>query len=162
GEVAVLVADRRHGVFDGDFLAVAADEDRSLRQRRQIALRHGILHALHYGTSRRRVDQREHVAEWLADRLLSRPTGQLRSGPSEESDMAGAIGAHDAIADRGERDLCPLLLEVQLCLGFLAPADIADGPDAGKAGEHQANYGGEGERILRAQEAGVGLPIARF
>ncbi|HEY8246399.1 MAG TPA: hypothetical protein VIG38_03845 [Hyphomicrobium sp.] len=44
--------------------------------------------------------------------------------------MPGDIGAHHTIADRGQRDLRPLLLEVQLCLGFLAPADIADGPDA--------------------------------
>lgn len=66
----------------------------------------------------------------LAHRLFSRPTGQLRAGSIEESDTPGDIGAHHTIADRGQRDLRPLLLEVQLCLGFLAPADIADGPDA--------------------------------
>ena len=76
------------------------------------------------------VDHPEDLGDGAADRRLRPPAGQPLGHRVEVVDRPFRVGAHDAVADRGEGHLGALLLAGERLLGLLALGDVDRDPDA--------------------------------
>ncbi len=121
---ALAVDDRRGRIAHRDRVAVARLQHPLARELDVAPLGETPRHRVEQHGVGVGVDDLEDVAQVLAVGLVDRPAGQPLGGRVHVVDHAAHVGADDAVADRGERDLGALLLLEQRLLGELAVGDV--------------------------------------
>ena len=105
-DVAGGPADRRGRCLHAELVAGRArDEDRAAAEVHAVAGGEALLHGIRDRATVVLVDEADHRAEGLADRLLAAHAGQRLRGLVQVFDDAVRVGRHDALAERVERQL---------------------------------------------------------
>ena len=102
---AMAVADRRGGLLHREFLAVEPQQAGAAVAADAASLAQYLLDRVRLGFVGVIVDQLEHEAGRLAQRLLLAPAGKAQCRRVEIADAAFGIGGDHRIADRFQRDL---------------------------------------------------------
>jgi hypothetical protein len=165
---ALAVADGRGGLLDGHLVSGARHQHRMLRRGVAAALAEHAQQRIVDRLARDLIDQRQHLPDRLAARLIEPPRGQVLGRRIDVIDPPVRIGADHRIADRLQRDLRALLLGEHLLLGALALGDVGDGalvaddPPGGIAHRAAVLQHHHGRPVAPAQhELGVAdLPLA--
>jgi hypothetical protein len=96
--------DRGNGVLDGNFQAVAPDEDAARRQMHGANLQNGQLRRRLGGFGAAGIPGSEYLGHGAPRCLLQRPTGHLLRHQIQESDVSGDVRADHRLANAVEGD----------------------------------------------------------
>ena len=98
-KMAVLIADRRGGVFNWSLGAIPPDNECVIRQSRHFAFRERPGDRVRGSGTRILLDYVEHVRQLSALSICLRPAGQLLGDRVHEKDTARGVRRYDRVAD---------------------------------------------------------------